>query len=85
MQKPEVRVIEYQEDSKPQEINVSSAEAYALMAKYGLSKPNIPEPQPIHNDPNRDLTFLLDNNSIRILTEMYKEYSKRFNYFLVVF
>jgi len=57
MQKPEVRVIEYQQDSKPQEINVSSSEAYALMAKYGLSKPNIPEPQPIHNDPNRDLTF----------------------------
>ena len=42
MIKPEVRIIQNQEYSAPQEVNLSSSEAYALMAKYG-----IPNAQPI--------------------------------------
>ena len=54
MIKPEVRIIQNQEYSEPQEVNISSAEAYALMAKYG-----IPTTQPVQQPaPNvNPLTF----------------------------
>ena len=58
MQRPEVKVVDYQSTSEPVQLNVSSAEAYALMAKYGIS-PNQAAPpiQPTFVDPNKDLTF----------------------------
>ncbi len=58
MQRPEVRLIEPQQYSEPQEVNISSAEAHALMLKYGIGKSNIPQPQqPQFVDTNSDLTF----------------------------
>lgn len=60
MQRPEVRLIDAQTTSEPVEINVSSSEAYALMAKYGINPTQAPQqfqPQPQFVDPNRDLTF----------------------------
>jgi hypothetical protein len=57
MQRPEVRIIQSQEYSEPKEVNISSAEAYALMAKYGVN-PNTPPPaQQRAVDPNANLTF----------------------------
>lgn len=58
MQKPEVRIVQNQEYSESQPVNISSAEAYALMSKYGIN-PTMPVPQeqPKFNDPNKDLTF----------------------------
>ena len=53
--KPEVRIVEPQQYSEPQEVNISSSEAYALLAKYGI--PKAPQIQPIYNDPNANLTF----------------------------
>lgn len=58
MIRPEVRVIDTQTTSEPVQMNVSSAEAYALMSKYGIKPNQIPEPsQPLFVDPNKDLTF----------------------------
>jgi hypothetical protein len=57
MNKPIVNIVEPQQYSEPQEVNISSAEAYALMAKYGVN-PNTPPPaqqRPV--DPNANLTF----------------------------
>lgn len=53
-QKPEVRVIEYQQEtSRPTE--VTSSEANALLAKYGWTQPQVDNHQP--QSPNMDLTF----------------------------
>jgi hypothetical protein len=58
MIKPEVRVIEFQQDSAPQEANISASEAHALMLKYGLGHANnIPQHQYQPVDPNANLTF----------------------------
>lgn len=57
MQRPEVRLIEPQQYSEPQEVNISSSEAHALMLKYGIGKPNNIPQQPQYVDPNKDLTF----------------------------
>lgn len=56
MQRPEVRIIQPQQNSEPQEVSISSAEAYALMAKYGIPQ-EIPQQISPIQDPNRDLTF----------------------------
>ena len=68
MQRPEVRIIANQEETKNIEVNVSSSEAYALMAKYGFKPNDIPQQQ-IINDPNRNLTFeemmAMEDNKIR--------------------
>ena len=55
MNRPEVRIVEPQQYSEPQQVNISSAEAYALMAKYGVNptQPNIQ--YPVQTDQN--LTF----------------------------
>ena len=71
MQRPEVRIIANQEETKNVEVNVSSSEAYALMAKYGFKPTDIvaPPPPQIINDPNRNLTFeemmAIEDNKIR--------------------
>jgi hypothetical protein len=57
MIKPDIRIIDAQTTSEPVQINVSSAEAYALMAKYGI---NPTQAQPVQQtivNPNKDLTF----------------------------
>ena len=55
MNRPEVRIVEPQQYSEPQQVNISSAEAYALIAKYGVNptQPNIQ--YPVQTDQN--LTF----------------------------
>ena len=57
MDKPIVKIIEPQQYSEPQDVNISSAEAYALMAKYGVNptQPNIQ--YPVQTDPYQNLTF----------------------------
>ena len=57
MQRTEVRLVEPQQYSEPQQVNISSAEAYALIAKYGVNptQPNIQ--YPVQTDPNQNLTF----------------------------
>ena len=57
MNRPEVRIVEPQQYSEPQQVNISSAEAYALIAKYGVNptQPNIQ--YPVQTDPNQNLTF----------------------------
>jgi hypothetical protein len=57
MIKPEVRVIEYQDISDFKEVNISSAEANALMLKYGLSSLNNIQQQPQPVNTNANLTF----------------------------
>jgi hypothetical protein len=58
MQRPEVRMIEPQQYSEPQEVNISSSEAHALMLKYGLGNlNNMPQQQTQYVDPNANLTF----------------------------
>ena len=70
MQRPEVRIIANQEETKNVEVNISSSEAYALMAKYGI-KPNdvVPQVPQMVRDPNQDLTFeqmmAIEDNKIR--------------------
>ena len=58
MNRPEVRIIEPQQYSEPQQVNISSAEAYALMAKYNVNttQPNIQSTQTPY-DPYQNLTF----------------------------
>jgi hypothetical protein len=57
MNKPIVNIVEPQQYSEPKEVNISSAEAYALMVKYGVN-PNTPPPaQQRAVDPNANLTF----------------------------
>jgi hypothetical protein len=57
MIKPDIRIIDAQTTSEPVQLNVSSAEAYALMAKYGINPTQAqPVQQPIVN-PNANLTF----------------------------
>ena len=57
MNRPEVRIVEPQQYSEPPQVNISSAEAYALIAKYGVNptQPNIQ--YPVQTDPNQNLTF----------------------------
>jgi hypothetical protein len=58
MNKPEVRIVDYQSTSEPVQMNVSSGEAYALMAKYGINPTQAPTQfQPQFVDTNQDLTF----------------------------
>jgi hypothetical protein len=57
MIKPEVRILEPQQYSEPQEVNNSSAEAHAIMLKYGLGNQNNTPQQPQYVDPNSNLTF----------------------------
>jgi len=61
MQRPEVRIIEPQINSAPQEINLPASEVAALMAKYGYAntQPNNFVPPIIQKpiDPNANLTF----------------------------
>ena len=57
MQRPEVRLIEPQQYSEAQPVNISSAEAYALMAKYGVMSNTPPTTQQRPVDPNANLTF----------------------------
>ncbi len=58
MEKPEVRIIANQEETKNIEVNISSSEYYNLMAKYGFKTSDMTS---IHEnpiiDPNRNLTF----------------------------
>lgn len=57
MIKPDIRIIDAQTTSEPVQLNVSSAEAYALMAKYGINPTQAQTvQQPIVN-PNANLTF----------------------------
>jgi len=57
MIRPEVRILQAQEYSEPQEVNISSSEAYNLMLKYGINTNNTPPPQPAYVNPNAELTF----------------------------
>ncbi len=58
MIKPDIRIIDAQTTSEPVQLNVSSAEAYALMAKYGINPTQAqPVQQPQYVDPNANLTF----------------------------
>lgn len=54
-QKPEVRVIEYQQESS-QPTEVTQSEANALLAKYGWSQPQVQNNLP-PQCPNANLTF----------------------------
>lgn len=55
--RPEVRVIEPQQYSEPTEVNLSSSEVAALLAKYGVPQQPRLAQMPTFNDPNKELTF----------------------------
>jgi len=60
MQRPEVRIIEPQINSEPQEVNLPASEVAALMAKYNISNQPINNFQPPNQntyDPYANLTF----------------------------
>ena len=80
MQKPEVKMIQQQEISTTTDININSAEAYALMAKYNFKPTDTPHIQePIINDPNKDLTFeeMVAQEELRIKLEKQRMQTKR--------
>ncbi len=58
MQRPEVKMLQQQEMSSTTNIDINSAEARALMAKYNFKPSESYQIQePVINDPNRSLTF----------------------------
>jgi hypothetical protein len=54
-QRPEVRLIEPQQEQTTQ-TEVTSSEAAALLAKYGFNAPGYNTPNQVNNDPNQNLT-----------------------------
>ena len=76
MQKPEVRFIETQQETKNTEVDLSSLEAQQILLKYKIDILNAPIPQSqnnIVNDPNRELTFeeltAIEENKIRAVKQ----------------
>lgn len=78
MRRPDVRIVQPQQDSEPQEVNLSSAEVYALMSKYGVPQESAPQINPIQ-DPNRDLTFdeMIAMEEAKLKAERYRAEMER--------
>jgi hypothetical protein len=74
MQRPEVRLVQDQQITiNENPVNISSAEAYDLLAKYGYNTTPPPQQQPI--DPNQNLTFqqMLDIEERKIKEQQYRQ------------
>ena len=76
MQKPDVRIIEpQQEQSTP--TDVTGSEAAYLLAKYGYASP---QPEPHQQNPNADLTFdeMIAQHQRELESQRQLEYQRRY-------